>query len=118
MSAAAAALLIALRLVLPVCDPGPEPNVRAERSIQCPHCDHLTWVTQMTGWEYIDTAPSFVDRCGQTHWHDLSRRGGFFHCCECCYEWKEERSLGGDCWCGFSPEDNEPARDTCPDAGG
>ena len=56
-----AAALLVLRLVLPICDAGPEPDVRAEVYVVCPSCPQRTWVVVMSGWCYRDTAPEFTD---------------------------------------------------------
>ena len=41
-----AAALLVLRLVLPICDAGPEPDVRAEVYVVCPSCPQRTWVVE------------------------------------------------------------------------
>ena len=110
-----AAALLVLRLLLPICDAGPEPDVRAEVYVVCPSCPQRTWVVVMSGWCYRDTAPEFTDRCGHTHWHDTSRMGATYRCTACCATWEVEESPGDPCWCGFDPEDREPASDVCPD---
>lgn len=65
--------------------------------------------------QIVERLSSEIDRCGHTHWHDTSRMGATYRCTACCATWEVEESPGDPCWCGFDPEDREPASDVCPD---
>ena len=113
--AIAAAVLLALRMLLPVCDAGPNPDERAPAYVQCPRCPYGAWITVTNEWGYQDWSPEVVDRCGLIHYHNTSRRGATYHCTRCCLEWTVEEWPGGPCWCGWEASDGDPFVDGCAD---
>ena len=117
VGATAAAMLIAVRLLAPVCDPGPFANERAPASVRCERCEKegvaWTWVTALNAWEYSDFTPEVVDSCQLIHYHNTGKRGATYHCVRCCHEWTVEEWTGGPCWCGWEPSDGTPFVDAC-----
>lgn len=111
--ATAAAVLLALRMLLPICDPGPYPNERAPDRVRCARCPDRTWVTVINEWEYLDWSPEVVDRCGLIHYHNTGKRGATYRCTACCREWTTEEFTGGRCWCDWDPSDGEVFKDAC-----
>ena len=114
---AAAALLLALRLIVPVCDAGEHPNERAPAYVRCEKCGD-SWVAVKYEWESADSWVEMTDKCGRTHWHDTGRAGHVYVCLSCCREWTVEGYTGSSCWCGWSPgDDGSVLLEPCPEIG-
>lgn len=110
-----AAALLVLRLVLPICDAGPEPDVRAPAYVRCADCGD-SWVTITESWCIPSAWVGVRDQCGRQHYHDSGREYARYHCVRCCREWAVEGWTGSDCWCGWTPEDNNAVlMEPCPD---
>ena len=115
MSAAAVALLIALRCLGPVCDPGERPNERAPSYVRCERCQE-SWVVVKYEWESTDSWVEMLDKCGRTHWHDTGRAGSSFACLGCCRQWSVDGYTGAACWCLWRPgDDGGVLLEPCPD---
>ena len=115
MSAAAVALLLALRCLGPVCDPGERPNERAPAYVRCERCQE-SWVVVKYEWCSPDSWVELADQCGRTHWHDTTRTGFVYVCLGCCREWTVEGYTGAACWCLWEPgDDGSVLLEPCPD---